>query len=229
MGRELDRLVGRRPALPRARVRAHAPSARAGGDAGRHHVPLRDRRGRGGDRTGARRGRRRRRPRRRRPGSHRPGPRRRAARRTAAAHRPDRARGRPSGCSRTSATRSSSPSRSWARRRRPMSGTAWRVGAVLVAAVLPLGCDGGDSSDPARDRAVHRDGARVSARAARRRCAPACAPASPAASRPRRRSSSRGSRSRTHRRGCSGPTTTRATEPGFSPSRPTAGCSPMSP
>ena len=34
-----------------------------------------------------------------------------------------------------------------------MSGTAWRVSAALVAAVLPLGCDSGDSSDPARDRA----------------------------------------------------------------------------
>ncbi len=33
-----------------------------------------------------------------------------------------------------------------------MSGTAWRVSAVLVAAVLPLGCDGGDSADPARTR-----------------------------------------------------------------------------
>ena len=34
-----------------------------------------------------------------------------------------------------------------------MSGTAWRVSAVLVAAILPLGCDSGDSSGPARSEA----------------------------------------------------------------------------
>lgn len=33
-----------------------------------------------------------------------------------------------------------------------MSCTAWRVSAIVVAAVLPLGCDSGDSSDPARGR-----------------------------------------------------------------------------
>ena len=85
---------GERPAVPRARVRAHAPSARAAGDAGRHHVPLRDRRDRGGGRPGPRRGRRRRRPGGRRPGRHRSDPRRRPARRAPAARRADRPRRR---------------------------------------------------------------------------------------------------------------------------------------
>src|SRR5581483_3266985 len=79
---EPARLVGRRSAVPSARLRAHAPRARAARAAGRHDVHVRDRRHRGRDRAGAqrRRGSRRADCRRggRRPAGGRGGPRRRA-------------------------------------------------------------------------------------------------------------------------------------------------------
>ena len=85
---DVDGLVGRRSALPRAGLRPHPPRARAARDGGRHDVHVRDRR----DRVGARR---RRAPRRatgtsRSPGARAVGapvPRGRARRRAAAAHR----------------------------------------------------------------------------------------------------------------------------------------------
>ncbi len=52
--RELARLVGRGAAVPRAGLRADASRPRAAGHAGRHRVPLRHRRHRGGARAGAR-------------------------------------------------------------------------------------------------------------------------------------------------------------------------------
>ncbi len=42
--RQLEGMVGREPALPRAGVRAHAPRSRAHLDGGRNDLPLRDRR-----------------------------------------------------------------------------------------------------------------------------------------------------------------------------------------
>ena len=51
--RAVERLVGRRSAVPRPGVRAHAPRARAARDGGRHHLPLRHRRHRVGARAGA--------------------------------------------------------------------------------------------------------------------------------------------------------------------------------
>ena len=51
-GEEPGRLVGRGPALPRARLRPHPPRARAAADGGRDDLPLRHRR----DRVGARAG-----------------------------------------------------------------------------------------------------------------------------------------------------------------------------
>jgi len=44
VGPRLARLVGLEPAVPRARVRAHALPARPDRDGGRHHLPLRHRR-----------------------------------------------------------------------------------------------------------------------------------------------------------------------------------------
>ena len=55
-GPEGARLVGRRPAVPRAGLRAHPPRARAAADGGRDDLQLRHRRHRVGDRAGARGG-----------------------------------------------------------------------------------------------------------------------------------------------------------------------------
>lgn len=52
--RRLAGLVGRGAALSRAGLRAHPPSARSDRDQGRHRLPLRHRRNRGGARTRAR-------------------------------------------------------------------------------------------------------------------------------------------------------------------------------
>src|SRR3954447_24494797 len=94
VGRVVARLVGRGLAVPHAGVRAHPPRARAAGDAGRDHVPLRHRRHRVRARAGARGGRRPRRDGRRRRDRRAAVPRRRAARRAVPAHRAGAARRR---------------------------------------------------------------------------------------------------------------------------------------
>ena len=117
VGRVLDRLVGRGPAVPHAGLRAHPPRARAARDGGRHDVPLRHRRDRVGARAGARGGRRPRRLDRGRREHGAPVPRGRAARRAVPAHRRRSCSAPASGCSTASATRRSSRSRSSPRRR----------------------------------------------------------------------------------------------------------------
>src|SRR5712691_2010429 len=86
VGSAVERLVGRRSAVPRPGLRAHPPRARAAADGRRHHVLLRHRRNRVGTGTGTRGGRRRRclDPWRR--DHHQPVPRRRPDRRAAAGH-----------------------------------------------------------------------------------------------------------------------------------------------
>ena len=94
VGSAVERLVGRRSAVPRPGLRAHPPRARPAADGRRHHVLLRHRRNRVGTGTGARGGRRRRRRDPRRRDHHQPVPRRRPDRRAAAAHRAAHARRR---------------------------------------------------------------------------------------------------------------------------------------
>ena len=131
---DVARLVGRGPAVPRARLRAHPPPARVDRDAGRHDVPLRHRRHRVRARAGARRrGRPRRLDRRRR--EHGPAVPRRPASSTSSTSTSPRSSSAPaSGCSTTSATRRSSPSRSSPR---PTSRTSSTASCTRHDAVPP--------------------------------------------------------------------------------------------